>query len=140
MSREAPHPSIKSYLQRAYSRRLIHRHQRLTINSSVDFHEGVGAELVSDPLPDSMAFDDVARLDVVGKDHGVIPHGTAGLLDRRHRPHPVALARPEREPRSVGTVEEVAVLDPDRDLDLLPSALAPGLRHPVSLSAGLLQP
>ena len=103
-----------------------------------NLHEGVGAELAGDALPHAVALDNVARLDVVGQDHDVIAHRAACFLDRPHRPVAVALARPEREPRSVGAVEQVTVPDPGRDLDLLPSPLAPGLQHPVSLSAGLL--
>ena len=85
-----------------------------------------------------MAFDDVAGLDVDGQDHDVIPYRAARLLDFADRPVPVSLARTEREPRSVGAVEEVPLRDPGRDLDLLPSPLTPGLRHTLPL-AGLRQ-
>ncbi len=34
-------------------------------SATLKLHEGIGPELVSDPLPDPMAFDDVARLDVI---------------------------------------------------------------------------
>jgi hypothetical protein len=78
-----------------------------------------------------MALDDVPRLDVIGQDHDVIPRGAARLLNLGDRPLAVLNARPERQARSVGAVEEVPVPDPGRDLDLLASPTAPGLRHTV---------
>ena len=118
----------------------VSRPERDRINSSADFHKGVGAELVGDALADAMALDDVPRLDVIGQNHDVIAHRAACLLNLGDRPLAVLNARPERQARSVRAVEEVSTLDPGRDLDLLPSPLAPGFRHPVSPSAGLLQP
>ncbi len=107
---------------------------------SFQLYQGIGAEFVGHALPDAMALDHVTGLDVVGQDDRLVPYGTARLLHLPDRPLAVPFARPEREARSVRAVEQVAVRDPGRDLDLLPSPLAPGLRHPVSLSAGLLQP
>ena len=78
-----------------------------------------------------MADDDVSGFDVVGQEHDLIPHGAARLLDLADCPDSVSLARPEREPCSVRAVEELAICDPGRDLDLLPSPLTPGLRHTV---------
>src|SRR3990170_4897701 len=103
----------------------VSRPERDRINSSADFHKGVGAELVGDALADAMALDDVPRLDGIGQDHDLIPHGAARLLDLAHRPRPVPFARPERQARSVGAVEEVSALDPGRDLDLLRSPPPP---------------
>ena len=78
-----------------------------------------------------MALDDVPRLDGIGQDHDLIPHGAARLLDLAHRPRPVPFARPERQARSVGAVEEVSALDPGRDLDLLRSPPTPSPWHTV---------
>ncbi len=92
-------------------------------------HERVSTKLVGDALPDAVALDKVARLDVIPQNDDLIPHRTARLLDFGHSPYTVPFARPEREPRSVRTIEEVSVFDPDRDLDLLPSPPTPGFRH-----------
>src|SRR3972149_5388520 len=91
--------------------------------------KGVGAELVRDPLPDAVAFDHVTGLDGVGQEDRLAAHRAARPLDLGHAPHPIALARPEREPGSVRTVEDLTALDPRRDLDLLSSPRAQDLRH-----------
>lgn len=76
-------------------------------------------------LPDAGALDHVPGLNVVRQENHLSTDRTARRLDLSHRPHPVRLARPEREPRSVWAVEDVTARDPHRDLDLLPSAVTP---------------
>src|SRR5574341_484523 len=91
--------------------------------------QGVRPELVSYSLLHAMALNDVARLDVIRENYRLFARGAARFLDFGHRPDAVPFARPERETRSVRAVEDVAALDPDRDLDLLPSPLAEDGRH-----------
>jgi hypothetical protein len=68
-------------------------------------------------------------LDIIWKDHRFITHGAARLLHFSYRPLAHLFARPEREARSVRTVEDIPALDPGRDLDLLPSPVAECGRH-----------
>lgn len=82
-------------------------------------------------LPDAVALDHVPGLNVVRQENHLSTDRTARRLDLSHRPHPVRLARPEREPGSVRAAENLAAQDPGRDLDLLPSAVAPCLLHAI---------
>jgi hypothetical protein len=97
---------------------------------SIDLREGVRTELVSHPLFDAVALDDVPRLHVVREDDHLFPDGTACLLDLAHQPDAVPYAHPEREARSVRSVEPIADCDPRRDRDVLSSPLAERHRHP----------
>ena len=72
-----------------------------------------------------MTFDDVTGSNVTGQENDFSADGATCSLDFGYGPRSIGLARPEREPRSVRTVEEIAALDPGRDLDLLPSPFAP---------------
>ncbi len=72
-------------------------------------HQGVGAELVRDALPNTVALDDVAGLDVIRENDLLVPDDTARFLDRGYIPLSVSLARPEREARSVWTIEQSPV-------------------------------
>lgn len=90
--------------------------------------EGVDAELVGYSLFDAVTLDDFPRLHIVRQDDPLLPDGATGFLDRAQAPHPLRLARPEREACSVRAVEDVPARDPGRDLDLLssPRAERPG--------------
>ena len=101
----------------------------LSRRATREAHQGVGPELVGHALPDPVALDEVAGLDIIGQDHDLIADRAARRLDLADRPDPVALARPEREPGAVRAVEGLSASDPRRDLDLAPSARAPGRRH-----------
>jgi hypothetical protein len=68
-------------------------------------------------------------LNIIGQEDHFSTDSAARSFDLSHAPHPVHLARTEREPGSVGAVEEITALDPSRDLNLLPSAVTPDLRH-----------
>jgi len=76
-----------------------------------------------------VTLDDVPGLHIVREKHRVVTNGTARLLDLGHRPDTVRFARPERQPRSVGSVEDIPTFDPGWDLDLLPTPFADRGRH-----------
>ncbi len=90
----------------------------------------MGAELVRDPLANAVALNDVAGLDIIRENDLLVPDRTARFLDRGHTPLAVSFARPEREARSVWTIEKAPACDPPRDLEFLPSPWAPRLPHP----------
>lgn len=96
---------------------------------SLQLFEGVGAELVGHPLFHAVALNDVPRLHVIGEEHHLLTLGAARLLDLGDRPGAVPFARPEREARSVGAIEDFPARDPGRDLDGLPSPVAECSRH-----------
>ncbi len=75
----------------------------------------------------AVAFDDLAGLNVIGEDDHLVARGTARSLEDYGRPSSTLLAHPEREPRSVGTGDDVAAAYPKRQFDLLP---APAARYP----------
>lgn len=72
-----------------------------------------------------MAFDEIAGTHALGQHQPLVPYGAARGRNRVHGPTAFVDARPERQPRSVRAVEQVAVPDPGRDPNLLTSARAP---------------
>jgi len=103
--------------------------------SLLDLFQSVGPVREGDALPDTVALDDVTRLYLVRQDDGLLADGAARRLCLSNRPDALSLAHPEREPRSVGAIHDVSALDPDREFDLLSSAVAGCPRHRSSPSA-----
>ena len=114
--------------------------RRFSSAFALELHQGISPELVGHTLPDAVAFDDIARLNLVRQDHDITPHGAARLLHLGHRPSSILLARPEREPRSIRAVKELTACDPRRDLDLLPSPWTPNRRHAHSFPRVKISP
>jgi len=103
--------------------------------SLLDLFQGVGPVRVGNALLHAVALDDVTRSYIVGQNNCFLADDAARCFEGCHRPDSVFFARPEREARSVGAVEDFTASDPDRELDLLSSAVAGCPRHRSSPSA-----
>ena len=103
--------------------------------SLLDLFQGVGPVRVGNTLLHAVALDDVTRPYIVRQNNCFLADDAARCFEGCHRPDPVFFAHPERETRSVGAIHDVTALDPDRELDLLSSAVAGCPRHRSSPSA-----